>query len=401
MSFLKGKNVLLGVSGSIAAYKSILLLRLLKKEDCNVKVILTKSALDFVTPLTFSTLSDNQTYVNFVDENEDEKSWNNHVELAEWANYFIIAPTTSSTLSKMVTGNADNLLVATYMSYKSKVFFAPAMDLEMFKDESNQKNIEILKNRGHYFIEPSSGYLASGMHGKGRLEEPEAIIEFFKNRIKKELVFYGKKILITAGPTYEMIDPVRFIGNFSSGKMGFSLAKKASELGATVFLISGPSNESIEGFDVEIIKVVSADEMNDKCVDVFPKVDICIMSAAVSDYKPENVNKEKIKKDDCPNLNLKLTSNKDIISDLVKIKNKNQKIIGFALETNNELKNAKSKLLRKKLDAIVMNSLNDKGAGFDFDTNQVTFITESKSTKFSLKSKDEISEEILSEIINL
>ena len=401
MSFLKGKNVLLGVSGSIAAYKSILLLRLLKKEECNVKVILTKSALDFVTPLTFSTLSDNQTYVNFVDENEDEKLWNNHVELAEWANYFIIAPTTSSTLSKMVTGNADNLLVATYMSYKSKVFFAPAMDLEMFKDESNQKNIEILKNRGHYFIEPSSGYLASGMHGKGRLEEPEAIIEFFKNRIKKELVFYGKKILITAGPTYEMIDPVRFIGNFSSGKMGFSLAKKASELGATVFLISGPSNENIEGFDVEIIKVVSADEMNDKCIDVFPQVDLCIMSAAVSDYKPENVNKEKIKKDDYSNLNLKLTPNKDIISDLVKIKNKNQKIIGFALETNNELKNAKSKLVRKKLDAIVMNSLNDKGAGFDFDTNQVTFITESKSTKFSLKSKDEISEEILNEIINL
>jgi phosphopantothenoylcysteine decarboxylase/phosphopantothenate--cysteine ligase len=401
MSFLKGKNVLLGVSGSIAAYKSILLLRLLKKEDCNVKVILTKSALDFVTPLTFSTLSENQTYVNFVEENQDEKSWNNHVELAEWANYFIIAPTTSSTLSKMVTGNADNLLVATYMSYKSKVFFAPAMDLEMYKDNSNQKNIEILKDRGHYFIEPSYGFLASGMHGKGRLEDPELIIEFFKNTVKKELVFFEKKILITAGPTYEMIDPVRFIGNFSSGKMGFSLAKKASELGAKVFLISGPSNESINGFDVEIKKVVSADEMYDECINIFPNVDICIMSAAVSDYKPENLSKEKIKKDDHSNLNLNLTPNKDIISHLVKMKNKNQKIIGFALETNNELENAKSKLVRKNLDAIVMNSLNDKGAGFDFDTNQVTFITESKSTKFNLKPKDEISEEILIEILNL
>ena len=210
-----------------------------------------------------------------------------------------------------------------------------------------------------------------------------------------------KKILITAGPTYEMIDPVRFIGNFSSGKMGFSLAKKASELGAKVFLISGPSNESINGFDVEIKKVVSADEMYDECINIFPNVDICIMSAAVSDYKPENISKEKIKKDDHSNLNLNLTPNKDIISHLVKMKNKNQKIIGFALETNNELENAKSKLVRKNLDAIVMNSLNDKGAGFDFDTNQVTFITESKSTKFNLKPKDEISEEILIEILNL
>lgn len=401
MSFLKGKNVLLGVSGSIAAYKSILLLRILKKEGCNVKVILTKSAIDFVTPLTFSTLSENQTYVNFVEENEDEKSWNNHVELAEWANYFIIAPTTSSTLSKMVTGNADNLLVATFMSYKSKVFFAPAMDLEMYKDDSNKKNIEILKDRGHYFIEPSSGFLASGMHGKGRLEDPELIFEFFKNTIKKELVFFEKKVLITAGPTYEMIDPVRFIGNFSSGKMGFSLAKKASELGAKVFLISGPSNESINGLDIEIKKVISADEMYDECVDIFPNVDICIMSAAISDYKPENLSKEKIKKDDHSYLNIKLTPNKDIISHLVKMKNKNQKIIGFALETNNELENAKSKLVRKNLDAIVMNSLNDKGAGFDFDTNQVTFITETKSTEFNLKPKDEISEEILIEILNL
>jgi len=287
------------------------------------------------------------------------------------------------------------------MSYKSKVFFAPAMDLEMYKDDSNQKNIEILKDRGHYFIEPPSGYLASGMHGKGRLEEPELIIKFFKNTVKKELVFFEKKILITAGPTYEMIDPVRFIGNFSSGKMGFSLAKKASEMGATVFLISGPSNESVKGFDVEIKKVISADEMYDECVEIFPNVDICIMSAAVSDFKPENINKEKIKKDNLSNLNLNLTPNKDIISHLAKMKNKNQKIIGFALETNNELENAKSKLVRKKLDAIVMNSLNHKGAGFDFDTNQVTFITETKSTEFSLKSKDEISEEILNEILNL
>jgi phosphopantothenoylcysteine decarboxylase/phosphopantothenate--cysteine ligase len=239
------------------------------------------------------------------------------------------------------------------------------------------------------------------MHGKGRLEDPELIIEFFKNTVKKELVFFEKKILITAGPTYEMIDPVRFIGNFSSGKMGFSLAKKASELGAKVFLISGPSNESINGFDVEIKKVVSADEMYDECINIFPNVDICIMSAAVSDYKPENLSKEKIKKDDHSNLYLNLTPNKDIISHLVKMKNKNQKIIGFALETNNELENAKSKLVRKNLDAIVMNSLNDKGAGFDFDTNQVTFITESKSTKFNLKPKDEISEEILIEILNL
>lgn len=401
MSFLKGKNILLGVSGSIAAYKSIFLLRLLKCEGCNVKVILTKSSLDFVTPLTFSTLSENRTYVNFSEKNDNEKSWNNHVELADWANYFIIAPATSSTISKMVSGNADNLLIATFMSFKSNIFFAPAMDLEMFKDLSNKKNIEILKKRGNYCIEPSSGFLASGMQGKGRLEEPEIILNFFKKTIIKDLIFYGKKILITAGPTYEMIDPVRFIGNFSSGKMGYNLAKKASEMGADVYLISGPSSENINGYNIKLKRIISASEMFNECIRIFPKVDYCIMAAAVSDFKSKSTLPEKIKKLDVKNIKIELERNKDIIAEMGLIKNENQKLIGFALETTNEFKNAKSKLIRKKLDAIVLNSLNDKGAGFDIDTNQVTFITESKSKKFSLKSKYEISKDILNEIINM
>lgn len=401
MSVLKDKNILLGVSGGIAAYKSITLLRLLKKNGANVQVIFTSSAHDFVTSLTFSTLSERNVLTNFFEEEDDNKTWNNHVDLAEWSDYFLIVPATSSTISKMVSGNADNLLVATYLSCKSQVFFAPAMDLEMYKSISTKNNISALQNKGDILIKPGKGPLASGLSGEGRVEEPEKILELLKKHVKKKLIFNGKSILVTAGPTYEMIDPVRFIGNFSSGKMGFSLAKKASQMGAKVFLISGPSNESVKGFDVEIKKVISADEMYDECVEIFPNVDICIMSAAVSDFKPENINKEKIKKDNLSNLNLNLTPNKDIISHLAKMKNKNQKIIGFALETNNELENAKSKLVRKKLDAIVMNSLNHKGAGFDFDTNQVTFITETKSTEFSLKSKDEISEEILNEILNL
>ena len=401
MSVLKDKNILLGVSGGIAAYKSITLLRLLKKNGANVQVIFTSSAHDFVTSLTFSTLSGRNVLTNFFEEEDDNKTWNNHVDLAEWSDYFLIVPATSSTISKMVSGNADNLLIATYLSSKSQVFFAPAMDLEMYKSISTKNNISALQDKGDILIKPGKGPLASGLSGEGRVEEPEKIIEILKKHVKKKLIFNGKSILVTAGPTYEMIDPVRFIGIFSSGKMGFSLAKKASEMGATVFLISGPSNESVKGFNVEIKKVISADEMYDECVEIFPNVDICIMSAAVSDFKPENINKEKIKKDNLSNLNLNLTLNKDIISHLAKMKNKNQKIIGFALETNNELENAKSKLVRKKLDAIVMNSLNHKGAGFDFDTNQVTFITETKSTEFSLKSKDEISEEILNEILNL
>ena len=401
MSFLQGKNILLGVSGSISAYKSIFLLRLLKNEGSNVKVILTKSSLDFVTPLTFSTLSQNRTYVNFVEENDNEKSWNNHVELAEWANYFIIAPATSSTISKMVSGNADNLLLATFMSFKHNVFFAPSMDLEMFKDKSNKKNIEILKNRGNHCIEPAIGFLASGMHGKGRLEEPQLILEFLKKTIIKELPLFGKKILITAGPTYEMIDPVRFISNFSSGKMGYYLAKKASEMGADVHLISGPSSENINGFNIKLKKILSADEMYNECINLFPKVDYCIMAAAVSDYKSKSIHKEKLKKEDIKTITIELERNKDIIAKMGLIKKKNQKLIGFALETCDELNNARLKLFRKKMDAIILNSLNDEGAGFDFDTNQVTFITEKKSKKISLKSKSEISKDILEEIINM
>ena len=401
MSVLKDKNILLGVTGGIAAYKSITLLRLLKKSGADVQVIFTKSAHDFVTTLTFSSLSERPVLTNFFEEDNNSMNWNNHIDLAEWADFLLIVPATSSTISKMVSGNADNLLIATYLSVKCDVFFAPAMDLDMYKSPANKKNIETLVKNGDILIKPGTGSLASGMSGEGRVEEPELILDILKNHIKKKLIFKNKSFLITAGTTFEMIDPVRFIGNFSSGKMGYELAKEASRLGAKVHLISGPSNEQINDENIILKRIVSADEMFDECSKVFNDIDIFIMSAAVSDYKPSKKNHNKIKKDQSEKISVQLIKNKDILKSLASKKTKGQKIIGFSLETENELKNATKKLKNKNLDAIVLNSLNDEGAGFNLPTNKISFITSSYLKDFTLKTKKDVAKDILLEVFNL
>ena len=401
MSILKDKNILLGVTGGIAAYKSITLLRLLKKSGADVQVIFTKSAHNFVTSLTFSSLSERPVLTNFFEEEGDSKNWNNHIDLAEWADFLLIVPATSSTISKMVSGNADNLLIATYMSIKCEVFFAPAMDLDMYKSPANKKNIETLVKNGDILIKPGIGSLASGMSGEGRVEEPELILDILKNHIKKKLIFKDKSFLITAGPTFEMIDPVRFIGNFSSGKMGYELAKEASRLGAKVHLISGPSNEQINDENIILKRIVSADEMFDECSKVFNDIDIFIMSAAVSDYKPSKKNHNKIKKDKSEKISVQLIKNKDILKSLASKKTKGQKVIGFSLETEDELKNATKKLKNKNLDAIILNSLNDEGAGFNLPTNKISFITSSYLKDFTVKTKKDVAKDILLEVFNL
>ena len=401
MSVLKDKNILLGVTGGIAAYKSITLLRLLKKSGADVQVIFTKSAHDFVTTLTFSSLSERPVLTNFFEEEDNSRNWNNHIDLAEWADFLLIVPATSSTISKMVSGNADNLLIATYMSIKCEVFFAPAMDLDMYKSPANKKNIETLVKNGDILIKPGIGSLASGMSGEGRVEEPELILDILKNHIEKKLIFKNKSFLITAGPTFEMIDPVRFIGNFSSGKMGYELAKEASRLGAKVHLISGPSNEQINDENIILKRIVSADEMFDECSKVFNDIDVFIMSAAVSDYKPSKKNHNKIKKDKSEKISVQLIKNKDILKSLASKKTKGQKVIGFSLETEDELKNATKKLKNKNLDAIILNSLNDKGAGFNLPTNKISFITSSYLKDFTVKTKKDVAKDILLEVFNL
>ena len=401
MSVLKDKNILLGVTGGIAAYKSITLLRLLKKSGADVQVIFTKSAHDFVTTLTFSSLSERPVLTNFFEVEDNSKNWNNHIDLAEWADFLLIVPATSSTISKMVSGNADNLLIATYLSIKCEVFFAPAMDLEMYKSPANKKNIETLVKNGDILIKPGIGSLASGMSGEGRVEEPELILDILKNHIKKKLIFKNKSFLITAGPTFEMIDPVRFIGNFSSGKMGYELAKEASRLGAKVHLISGPSNEQINDENIILKRIVSADEMFDECSKVFNDIDVFIMSAAVSDYKPSKKNHNKIKKDKSEKISVQLIKNKDILKSLATKKTKGQKVIGFSLETEDELKNATKKLKNKNLDAIILNSLNDEGAGFNLPTNKISFITSSYLKDFTVKTKKDVAKDILLEVFNL
>ena len=401
MSVLKDKNILLGVTGGIAAYKSITLLRLLKKSGADVQVIFTKSAHDFVTTLTFSSLSERPVLTNFFEEEGNSKNWNNHIDLAEWADFLLIVPATSSTISKMVSGNADNLLIATYLSIKCEVFFAPAMDLDMYKSPANKKNIETLVKNGDILIKPGTGSLASGMSGEGRVEEPELILDILKNYIKKKLIFKDKSFLITAGPTFEMIDPVRFIGNFSSGKMGYELAKEASRLGAKVHLISGPSNEQINDENIILKRIVSADEMFEECSKVFNDIDIFIMSAAVSDYKPSKKNHNKIKKDQSEKISVQLIKNKDILKSLASKKTKGQKVIGFSLETEDELKNATKKLKNKNLDAIILNSLNDEGAGFNLPTNKISFITSSYLKDFTVKTKKDVAKDILLEVFNL
>ena len=401
MSILSGKNILLGISGGIAAYKSIFLLRLFIKKGANVQVIMTPSAKDFVTPLTLSTLSNRPVLSEFFDKKNKNAVWNNHVDLGLWADLFIIAPATSNTLSKMASARADNLLLATYLSSKCPVYFAPAMDLDMHKNLANQENIKKLEDFGKKHIPVNSGFLASGLEGEGRMSEPQEIIDFISQDIKKELKLYNKNVMITAGPTYESIDAVRFVGNFSSGKMGFALAKTASKLGANVTLITGPSSENLIDDNINIINVVTADQMFAEVKKHFSFSDISIMSAAVSDYKPKNTVNTKIKKENENILSIELVENIDILKYLGLNKSKEQILVGFALETDNEIINAKSKINKKNLDAIVLNSLRDEGAGFGHDTNKISYINSSGLIKkFKLKSKDKVSVDIFIEIIN-
>ena len=401
MSILSGKNILLGISGGIAAYKSIFLLRLFIKKGANVQVIMTPSAKDFVTPLTLSTLSNRPVLSEFFDKKNKNAVWNNHVDLGLWADLFIIAPATSNTLSKMASARADNLLLATYLSSKCPVYFAPAMDLDMHKNLANQENIKKLEDFGKKHIPVNSGFLASGLEGEGRMSEPQEIIDFISQDIKRELKLYNKNVMITAGPTYESIDAVRFIGNFSSGKMGFALAKTASKLGANVTLITGPSSENLIDDNIKIINIVTADQMFAEVKKHFSFSDISIMSAAVSDYKPKNTVNTKIKKENQNILSIELVENIDILKYLGLNKSKEQILVGFALETDNEIINAKSKISKKNLDAIVLNSLRDEGAGFGHDTNKISYInSRGLIKKFKLKSKDKVSVDIFIEIIN-
>lgn len=398
MSVLGGKKILLGVTAGIAAYKTVSLVRSFIKKGAEVKVIMTPASKDFVTPLTLSTLSKNPVYSSFYNKEDENEVWNNHVDLGLWADVFVIAPATANTMSKMANGTCDTLVLATYLSAKCPVYFAPAMDLDMYKHPSTKRSLEKLASFGNQIIPPTSGELASGLVGEGRMAEPNDIVEFIEKDILSLLPLKGKHILITAGPTYEAIDPVRFIGNHSSGKMGFSIAKVAADMGANVTLISGPTNQTIHHTLVKTLRVVSAEEMYNAVHEIFDKVDIAILAAAVADYKPKNVAVQKIKKADT-SLQIELTPTKDILASLGEKKD-GQFLLGFALETNDEVENAKSKIVKKNLDAIVLNSLQDKGAGFAGNTNKITIIDGDFMVKpFELKSKIEVARDIVNYIV--
>ncbi len=398
MSIISGKNILLGISGGIAAYKTASLVRLFVKSGAHVKVVMTPSSKDFITPLTLSTLSKHPVCSSFTNEEDDNAVWNNHVDLGLWADLFVIAPATANTLSKMANGVCDNLLLATYLSAKCPVYFAPAMDLDMYKHPSTLESFNKLKTFGNVMIPATSGELASGLIGEGRMAEPEDIVSFIEADVIGKLSLRGRKILITAGPTYEAIDPVRFIGNHSSGKMGFEIAKASANLGAEVILITGPTHEKVKHSLITIVPVVSASDMYEAVHQHFETVDIAVLSAAVADYKSKEIASQKIKKKDTT-LTLELEKTKDILASLGDIK-KNQFLVGFALETNNELQNAKGKLKKKNLNLIVLNSLNDKGAGFKSETNKVTFINDREEiTEFQLKSKADVAIDLLNEIV--
>jgi phosphopantothenoylcysteine decarboxylase / phosphopantothenate---cysteine ligase len=395
MSVLHSKKILLAVSAGIAAYKAAFLVRGLIKKGAEVKVIMTPDAQHFVTPLTLSTLSKKPVEWEFFGDKGD---WNNHVEYALWADYMIVAPCTANTLSNMADGTCDNLVLATYLSAKCPVYFAPAMDLDMYQHPSTKTNIQKLEENGNILIPAESGELASGLIGEGRMAEPENIISFIENHITASLPLFGKRLVISAGPTYENIDPVRFIGNYSSGKMGFELAKVASNLGAKVTLVAGPSHETIAGYPIERINVISARDMYLAMHDQFKNADVVIMSAAVADYRPKSVADQKIKKND-EDMTIELIKNPDILKSLGEIKTK-QLLVGFALETNNEEEYAKQKLAKKNLDFIVLNSMQDKDAGFQKNTNKITIIDKDLSKQsFEAKSKKEVAEDILNVVI--
>ncbi len=397
---LEGKNVVLGVCGSIAAYKSALLVRLLVKAGANVRVVMTPDATNFITPLTLATLSKNPVYSDYFIAETGE--WHNHVELGLWGDLMIIAPASANTLAKMAGGLVDNLLTAVYLSAKCPVYFAPAMDLDMWKHPSTTANIETLLSFGNIMIQPGTGELASGLHGEGRMAEPADIIAFLSADIKKKLPLVGVKALVTAGPTYEAIDPVRFIGNHSSGKMGFAIADELVRLGADVVLVSGPSAQASKQRSVKRIDVTTAAEMLAACQQHYTDAKVCVMSAAVADYTPVTAAPQKIKKQNGEGLTIETKKTTDILKFLGDNKPDGQLLIGFALETNNEEQNAIDKLQRKNLDFIVLNSLGDAGAGFKTDTNKITIIDRDlHQTIFGLKSKGEVARDICTRIVAL
>jgi phosphopantothenoylcysteine decarboxylase / phosphopantothenate---cysteine ligase len=395
---LQGKKILLGITGSIAAYKAAFLLRLLVKEGADVQVVITSAGKEFITPVTLSALSGRPVISEFFGASDG--TWHSHVDLGLWADAMLIAPATAASLGKMANGIADNMLITTYLSAKCPVFVAPAMDLDMFVHPSTQRNISILKEYGNVILDPAVGELASGLEGKGRMEEPEHIlsklVEFFSS--KKKLL--NRKILVSAGPTYEKIDPVRFIGNYSSGKMGYAIAEELAAQGAEVILVSGPVSVSTRKDHIKVISVESAEEMYQACVTYFPDCDGAVMTAAVADFTPANPVQVKTKRKK-ENLTIELKPTQDIAAALGSLKKENQILVGFALETHNEVVNAQKKLKKKNLDFIVLNSLNDAGAGFGVDTNKITIIEKgNKKQVFELKSKKEVAADIVEKMFS-
>ncbi|MDR2224234.1 MAG: bifunctional phosphopantothenoylcysteine decarboxylase/phosphopantothenate--cysteine ligase CoaBC [Flavobacteriaceae bacterium] len=398
MSVLSGKKVILGITGGIAAYKSANLVRLLIKAGAEVQVIMTPASHQFVTPFTLSTLSKKPVYTKFFNAGDEGGTWNNHVDLALWADIMLIAPTTANTLAKMANGMCDNLLMAIYMSAKCPVFIAPAMDLDMYAHPSTERNLKLLEEYHNYIIPAEEGELASGLIGKGRMAEPETIVDTLAQFFYKSLPLKGKKVLVTAGPTYEPIDPVRFIGNHSSGKMGFDIALQAAEMGANVVLVAGPTNLKITHPNVLVESVLSAQEMYDACHKHFEEVDAVVAAAAVADYRPKHVADQKIKKNS-EEFVIALEKNPDILASLGQKKD-HRFVVGFALETENEIEHAKQKITKKNLDLIVLNSLNDQGAGFGKPTNKVTFIDKDFNIQpMELKSKEDVAKDIVNKIV--
>jgi phosphopantothenoylcysteine decarboxylase/phosphopantothenate--cysteine ligase len=394
---LKGKHIILGITGSIAAYKAAILLRLFAKEGAEVQVVMTPSAKEFITPVTLSALSGKPVASEFFSTTDG--TWHSHVEMGQWADLMIIAPATASTIGKMANGISENLLVTTFLSAKCMVLVAPAMDLDMYRHPANLHNIEILKSYGIQIIEAREGELASGLYGKGRMEEPEIILEEVIHFFNQKKKLTDKHFLVTAGPTYEKIDPVRFIGNYSSGKMGYAIANELALWGAKVTLVSGPVTSMCLNQKVELFPVESANEMYEQCIRIFPETDGAVMAAAVADYSPVIVSDSKIKKQD-NQLIVHFKPTHDIAAELGRIKSANQILVGFALETNDEMINAFKKLQKKNLDFIVLNSLNDQGAGFRHDTNKVTLIDkDNKLTFFELKSKAEVATDIVNYVM--
>ena len=400
MLLLSEKKILLAISGGIAAYKAPSLVRNLVQHGADVRVIMTPTAKDFVTPLTLATVSKNEVLSSFIAEDADNPKWNDHVALGTWADLMLVAPATSNTLSAMAQAKCNNLLLATYLSARCPVFIAPAMDLDMYAHPANQKNIEQLKQYGNHVLPVGEGFLASGLEGKGRMLEPHEITEKVIAFFNPKTPLYGKTVLITAGPTYEAIDPVRFIGNHSSGKMGFELANQSAQLGAKVILISGPTALKTQHPNIECISVVNSDQMHHAVKEYYDNVDIAIAAAAVADFKPLKSSSQKIKKDVASN-HLTLQPTVDILAFMGERKKK-QFLVGFALETNNELEHAINKLKRKNLDAIVLNSLNDKGAGFAGNQNKITFIhADQRTISFNLKMKSAVAKDIFDQILTV